>query len=973
MKKPEIKSQKQQIMLRIVSFIVIQAFLLVNMSWAASELVSRQSRDCLSPSLQMNRSEITGTYEIISKTVRLGELAKDDGEFVSYAQRKALDAEVQTIVHHFVQGYDLIVQQIQMESNREFTPEQAIGDYAKNFIEKAKKKKMGPVTGVVVGLGASGKTTFLKMLKAFYDKLRGTVVSTFDHNILPKNERPIDPVTKKTTEDVTKKFQIKRQIAGAIKNIFGRTAYTPLFDVGPSRARLKFGYEDGNIIIRNGSLRVTLKKDKTGEYLLYTTEDGEEEKKGEKIELGSYIVHTRKTAQNEVLIGIGDSEYVVAKNKVGLDTVDLIFEEELGAYQKEHKKVNPETIFLKVSEQGTPVLEYKAEQSDAMRINTLQFKIEKKEEENILFINGVRSYIPKDEWGKMCLVVGRRWYHLQEGKLRDFLQRFLPGTGILLIEGIGVTASEQVNSLVNFGFEVFADPDITMYRRGKRAKEDEKKEMDVAAVLEMKREEDAKYVIPWIEQASGTIENWIRVSSQSIAESLWVRWKQGTLDKLESWCLRALNIDINYLISKLNAICKESIEKQLFSTKFLERERVVDDPFPATEFYPKKRGQYGIVLLKPLEKESFEKFKEFYKKVLKPRMGDLMVKSAILDFSENQKSVIVDVDGNRQKIQRFGEVLVKKATWMSVESRLIEVLEQKGMKNEDKVKLIESYLRLFFKQQKAAWKIAGVVDKCPHFHKYSFPLTPDNHGKERVILNHFKDLTDESQDYDFAIYKKHLRQSMRSILSRCSDKDLEEKVERSFSELVAKNVPDNEQFRNEYFAKERDKAWQTSPPYGLEAMEEQIKYMEGLLEDGKKFLMHRYYQGIREYQNLRERQALLCWISFYHHYVSEYSLEMADAAFKLYNIVLRESGDLDWGKLKEVIARIFDPEKKQGKYNQFLDDISLWQIEPYSLEKDDLDIEAIDSRIINLNVVSEKTKTGNESSLDISGIIERSI
>ena len=964
---------RKRIVFKLISLIIVQAFLLVNISWADSELVLGQSCDCLSPSLQMNKPEIISAYKIISKKVKQGESASDVGQFISYAQRRELDAEVQEIVRAFVEGYDLIIQQIQNKSNEEeLTPEQAIEAFGKLFITEAREKRMGPITVLVTGLGASGKTTFLKTLKAFYEKFRGTVVSGFDHYILPKDERPIDPVTNETTEDVTKKFQIKRHIADAIKNIFGRTTYTPLFDFGPSRARLKFGYEDGNIIIQNGLSRTTLKKDEKGEYLLYTNPDGTEEKKGEKIELGSYIMHTRKTVRNEVLIGIGDSEYVVDENKVGLDTVDLIFEEELDAYQKKHKKVNPEVIFLKVSKQGTPVLEYNGEQSDEMRINTLRFKIEEHEEEYILFINGVRYYVSKDKWAKMRLVVGRRWYRLQEGKLRDFLQRFLPGTGILLSEGIGVTASKKVNSFADGLFVVGANSDITIYRRGKRAEEEEGREMDIRAVLEMKRKEEADFVIPWIEQASGTIKNQIRVSSQSIAESLWVRWKHGKLKELKAIWLGDLNIEADHLSSKLNTICKETIEKQLFNTEFLERERVKDDPFPANEFYPKKRGQYGMVLLKPLEKERFEKFKKFYKKVLKPRMGDLMVKSDIFDLSKSQKNVIVDLDDG-QEIQRFGEVLVKKATWMSIESRLIEVLKHKGLKNEDKIKLVESYCRLFFKQQKAAWKTAGVIDKCSHFHKYNFPLTPDEHGKERIILNHFKDLTDNSQDYDSDIYKEHLRESMRSILSRCPDNDLEEKIMRSFLELLAKNVPDDEQFRNEYFEKELDKALQTPAPFGREAMGEQIKYIEDLLEDGKKFLMHTYYQGIRKHNNLRERQSLLCWISFYRHYVKGYSLEMANAALALYNRILREPGDLDRDKLKEIIAQIFDPEKKRGEYNQFLDDISLWQIEPYSLEKEELDIETTASRTAKLKELDPETETGNKLSSDISSLIEQAI
>ena len=946
--------KQRQIMLRIVSFLIIQAFLLGNMSWAASELMFRQPSACLSPALQMNNPKIVQACKVFFADKNPEELARGTKTALSELEIKALDTETRKIVDEAIKMYNLMLQEIQSESNEEFTPEQAIESYGKAFITKFPKKIIGPAAGIVVGLGASGKTTFMKMLKAFYEKSKGTVVSLFDHNILPKDERTIDPVTHKTSEDVTKKFQIEQHIAAAHKNIRGKTSYTPLFDFGPPRARLKFVYEQGNVIIQDGSLRATLKKDKTGEYFLYLTSNGKEGGKGTEIQLGDYTVRTSKTAQNEIVLGIGDSKYVVDENRVGLDTVDLMPQEEVDDYLKKNEELHAEAISLKISEHGKPILAYNGKQVQEMQINTLRFEIETNEEENILLINGIRYYVPKNKWENMRLVVGRKWYQLPKGGKIDFLQRFLPGTGILIFEGIGVSASQELNALIDFGYAVWADSDITIWRREKRAEEEEKRKIDVAAVLKMKRQEDAKYVIPWIEQASEIIDNWVRVSSQSIPESLWVRWKHGKLDdsaNLNAW-LKDLGIDARVLIKRLNTICKEGIEKQLSGKESFEREIIKDDPFPANELYLEKEGDYGMVLLIALAEESFREFKKLYTEVLKPRMGNLMVESAFFDFTELQKKVVVDIDDESLTVRSLGEVLVKKATWMSVESRLIQVFAEKGMDNEAKIKLIKEYLYLFFKHQKSMWKTAAVIDVRPHLHKYSFSLTPDNQGKERIVLNHFKDLTDNSQEYDSGIYKQYLRKSLDLILEHCFDQDLKETLKKAFAELIEKNVPDNAGFDSEYFGKERDKAHQTADPFGLEIMGAQIKDAESLLKNGKKFFIHSHYHRICKYLNLRERQAFLSWILLYGHHAREYSLEMADAALKLYNIVLRDPRALDKNKLQETIARIFDPKKEWEKYTEFSDDISLWQTEPYSPENNDTNSAVFPGRKA-LPVVSE--------------------
>jgi len=189
---------------------------------------------------------------------------------------------------------------------------------------KAERKKLkaegepAVLTFGITGSAASGKTTVAQGFKnALAEKFNNVQMILFDDRLLQASDRKIDTKTGKTTEDVFKKFEVKKFIASIKAFIKGQNLLKPVYSQ-TAKGRLKIILdEEGRLTILFGPKRKIIIVDTPeGVMLAVQDENGDILEKAQKVssfEIPFAIEEIKKNgAKGELVLKILNTRYSIS-------------------------------------------------------------------------------------------------------------------------------------------------------------------------------------------------------------------------------------------------------------------------------------------------------------------------------------------------------------------------------------------------------------------------------------------------------------------------------------------------------------------------------------------------------------------------------------------------------------------------------------------------------------------------------------
>jgi len=173
---------------------------------------------------------------------------------------------------------------------------------------------------LISGGGGSAKTSVANWFQNIANKELGDLARqegkdvknpfrtiNFDNYILEPADRPIDPLTRKSTQNPYEKFQVDRFIKDMMALSEGQVIYAPVFDFS-LRGRLKLIQdEEGNVIILNGGEKavVRIANDLLEPSILYANKSLTE------VKIGETTVSVFRNSEGYVVIRIHNTDHVI--------------------------------------------------------------------------------------------------------------------------------------------------------------------------------------------------------------------------------------------------------------------------------------------------------------------------------------------------------------------------------------------------------------------------------------------------------------------------------------------------------------------------------------------------------------------------------------------------------------------------------------------------------------------------------------
>ncbi|MFH1664719.1 MAG: hypothetical protein ABIA77_01070 [Candidatus Omnitrophota bacterium] len=822
---------------------------------------------------------------------------------------------VSEVAHTVSRRFENVVEDLIVRINREMTVEflkwviREKSTATRDMQTEEGRFFISQIKLLLAGLGGSGKSTIVRELARFIEEAGEKKKNKeYDDHILPGERRPIDPATGKTTEVFIEKFEHTNFIKSTKKLFEGEVIFEPVFD-SKTRARLEIERrEDGKIVVHNGDLKAVF-DGQGGEARapVLITEDGEgKEKTGSSVELGKKTFHAREAGGKPVL-GLYDTEYMVEEDKIGLDVVSFHAKKDLRGLPEEDFMrpggSDPEMIYFARNAAGDPVLEFKKEKVSGVRVRTLDIKVQKNNDRYDLYINNDFYEIEEKKWDNGVLLIKTKWFGLEKGRRRDFLQKISPDSSIFLIEGNGATADKELNKdAVTVAID--ADPDVRLVRMLKRFETETGRKIDRDEFIEKRlillRTEEVPFLIPWLKNCE------FRICNHSLPESIFVSYKKRLLGECEE-ALAKIGLTPREIEEGLQNISFKKIssiiEKKGFVGDSFELEK--DSPSDVRyfyELYTKKRGQYGLVVAVPTDEKVFsDKIVPMFN-LMKERLGDLMVRSAVYDLSKSAKDVIIGSLPHKC-LRKLGKVMIKNSVEASVEHIVRDLLASGDPRD---MAMIKEILRKFAALQMEMSR-RGIVDIDPSLKKYAFDLIIDNKtGEKKMILNSVSGFSNDPADYAAENYS----------LSKVTGLDFPAEITDYYDELL-RALPDKETFKGEYFESDLEEASAVANPFDIDVVAEQIAYLSRIFDQRDVYISHREYVKERDKYGLDRTDSFFAWLKICQLTLKERDEDTAGFLGRFFNEML-DRRDLvengEWaGFFKGFEAEKKKDEKKEGK------------------------------------------------------------
>ena len=381
----------------------------------------------------------------------------------------------------------------------------------------------------------------------------------------------------KTTEVVIEKFNFKKFIEDAWRLYRGEIVTRRRFN-SATRGILKIGLnEKGEMTIYcgeqtiddfTGEVNVIIKEKTAGErpvmkYKLTQDKEEKDVKESNAIDLKKIMLYIQHTTEGLSVLTFDETDYILdfGNKRLGLDIPYFVNREELNKLNLiETLPEEAAAIEFSQDENGRPILIHKEEEAQEIRIRTIRLKCGQDGRDNILYINDIAYKISKEKWGRAAVIIDLEWRALTANRI-DLFERIIPGSRIICMEGIGVTADKELNKKA-MTFNFYCDDEIRLYYRApKRAEGEARKENPlefIARRVEMQFSEE-NLLRKYMEDIE------YRGVSMALEEILWTLYRDGKMN--ESKTAAVLNeygiTDIEKIIANLDRISEDVIIQKL--------------------------------------------------------------------------------------------------------------------------------------------------------------------------------------------------------------------------------------------------------------------------------------------------------------------------------------------------------------------------------------------------------------------------
>lgn len=960
---------------KILSFVLVEMILLLPASSGKAEYVSAKNMDLsenlLSPRLTMDMNFLPSAF---TRELQVGnfenltpvwsdkelQLARDKEFAVSQKEYENEIDDMTEILNghpaprriarqiiHFIKNFDAEIIKIEEQlknSDLKRDKRKHLLSIVKSLKKRIKEKNAlfepSPVVSInISGPGGSGKSTAaLKNLKE-----GNYFILEFDHYILEKSDRPIDPDTGNTSEKLPDKFEVEEFNRSMHAFADGRIIFKPIFD-STTRGRLKVMLDNqGNLVIYNGKkeLGLVLSAEKDGKPELREAEDSEG---FSSVKCGKYtfsvdkvkISDNRGKSKTMPLLSLENTDYIIDKQRIGVDVFSLCSRESASkseiALAHDQKNAEPgqdkgyeETVYFSFDKDGQPVFEYQGQSVSSAMLRTLKLDVKDNEDPNYIdcLVNDNRFKISRKKWSQIALKTDIAWFDLSENKQKDLKQRVVPDSDPIIIEGVGATSDKRLNEL-SIVWIIDADIDVRFNRMLKRSQRESRGITEnefVKKRVDLIRVEEWPYVWKWIKTDEHSPFQF-RTMSHSLAEAVFLNFRDGRLyeqkyqpvmEKLE---LKAEEIkDILSSMAVKRMISRIEVDHPFTSDSSASVGRGNPAAAYFIEHYVRGRSEYGFVVAEPRDEIHFkEDFLPVFNELQK-RLGGMVIESFVVDLTKKHISNII-LDSGYAGARKLQHVLVKSSVLESLDSRVRFLLKEwdQSKENSSERKKIKEHLRmLFIKFRNIQMELGrrGVVDSNPDLKKYAFKLLVDEKYGERVLLNLPVECdVDTMVNYRLENY----------ALSNISDLPFPAELEHLYETEVLDKMPSSEDFRKEYFGQARDH-WKTvADPFDIGVIVDQIKKIRNEIRPVLRDMAYLHHMEALGRLNatygeniFSEEEALFIWLRMYSVFLKEIPSGITLVAEKLYDVLNELKGSEEFERFKLIVR-----ETRLSDFKKFL-------------------------------------------------------
>jgi len=438
-------------------------------------------------------------------------------------------------------------------------------------------------------------------------------------------------------------------------------------------------------------------------------------------------------------------------------------------------------------------------------------------------------------------------------------ERIDPEGKIIIIEGILALSNKK---LTQQSLSVFIDAEfwprllrMLVRFKGESGRGESKSEF-IEKRMTLRLTEEIPYILPTREHAQ------LLASTQTRSESILAFFLAGIFEKTETFpqeineVFKDLGIEPSVLSEELQKISLEGIRRLL-------RKGGVIDYTAGTSFWV--FFLEGELVLKSPRREFQSRFKDFilfHDKVLKQRLGGLMVPSSVCDVTDLGITQMVDgeqlhlgnviiqsrVEPLKERVSRLlsqNQAIHKRIKGFSAKSDVKEIqgLFSAYNRTHEEIKdLIERYFML----QQELWS-RGIVDTDPRFmEKYGLMVI---HGQEQLVVIGVDGLVDDPSQYDPLIFR---RQGIRPT-------DLPRDFLSYYDSLVEDMVPSRDVFHTEYFETHLQEARPVPDLSDVEISEMQMRYIVELVKKAKISMLRTLFNTL----SVRDDQLGRYWVKLY--------------------------------------------------------------------------------------------------------------
>ena len=303
---------------RLISIFAIITFLLNSTAYGI-EIVAKSH---LRVSLGIDKARIAQALSESSVGYRAGTLNKAP-EGAEKTRRRIVERATEPLVEQYKQ---LSQRQRKALANEptyeEVFLEKILPEIRRRYLAYLRGEERGSPLALLLisGGGGSAKTSVANWFQNIANKELGDLARqegkdvknpfrtiNFDNYILEPADRPIDPLTRKSTQNPYEKFQVDRFIKDMMALSEGQVIYAPVFDFS-LRGRLKLIQdEEGDVLILNGGEKavVRIANDLSKPSIFYAG------KLSTEVKIGETAVSVFRNSEGYVVIRIHDTDHVI--------------------------------------------------------------------------------------------------------------------------------------------------------------------------------------------------------------------------------------------------------------------------------------------------------------------------------------------------------------------------------------------------------------------------------------------------------------------------------------------------------------------------------------------------------------------------------------------------------------------------------------------------------------------------------------